>query len=176
MRLRLAVLFVGLSLICPSLLRADTVYTLNVEEDNIAAFSIHLQFDVPSILTVATTGITSFTATLGSGFNGCTPTSVAVTNPSAPTDIEMDLNFAPSPSCNIVLASGDFNTPITSLGTYNAFNDFSFKEIIGTLGIANSSPVPTPEPASMLLLGSGLLSIMGAGWRRKSRINGSTAE
>jgi hypothetical protein len=176
MRLRLAVLLVGLSLICPNLLRADTVYTLNVEEDNLPAFSINLQFDVPSILTGATTGITSFTATLGSGFNGCTPTSVAVTNPSAATDIEMDLNFASSPSCNIVLASGDFNQPITSLGTYNAYNDFSFTEIIGTLLIANSSPVSTPEPASMFLLGSGLLSIIGVGLRRKSRINASAAQ
>jgi hypothetical protein len=176
MHLRLAVLMIGICLVYPSLLRADTVYTLNVEEDDIPAFSVNLQFTVPVILTSTTTGITSFTDTLGIGFAGCTASSVSVETPSALTDIEMILNFAAAPSCVFSGATADFNTPITSLGTYTAFNDFSFTEAIGTLKIANSSPVTTPEPASMLLLGSGLVGIMGAGMRRKSRINATRDE
>jgi hypothetical protein len=171
MRLRLAAMLIGLCLICPGLLRADTVYTVNVEEDNDPAFSVQLQFEVPSILTVATSGITPVTATLGSGLNGCTGSSVDVTNPSASTNIEMNLNFAIAPTCVFELASFDFNTPITSLGTYTAYNDFSFTDPIGTLVIRNSTPVTAPEPASLFLLGSGVLGIMGFGLRRKSGIS-----
>ena len=163
MKIRVALL--GLCLLLPGLLRADTVYTLDVNEDGISTANIQLQFDVPAILTTTTTGIVPTSSSLGTSFPLCSVSSVTVNTPSAPTDIEIDVFFKGS-GCLSIGGTADFNAPITSLGTFTAFNDFSFTQEIGTLVIASSGPVGAPEPGSLALLSCGLLGLVGA-WRRR---------
>jgi hypothetical protein len=164
MNIRVALL--GLCLLVPSLLRADTVYTLDVNEDGVSTANIQVQFDVPSILTATTAGIVPTSSSLGSSFPLCSVSSVTVNTPSAATDIEIDVFFAGA-GCLFIGGSADFNAPINSLGTFTAFNDFSFTQEIGTLMIANSGPVGAPEPASLALLGCGLLGLAGASLRKR---------
>ena len=77
----------------------------------------------------------------------------------------MDIFFTGA-GCLFVGGTADFNMPITSLGTFTAFNDFTFTQEIGTLVIASSGPVGAPEPGSLALLSCGLLGLVGA-WRRR---------
>ena len=163
MKIRVALL--GFCLLLPGLLRADTVYTLDVNEDGISTANIQVQFDVPAILTTTTTGIIPTSSSLGSSFPLCSVSSVTVNTPSAPTNIEMDIFFTGA-GCLFVGGTADFNMPITSLGTFTAFNDFTFTQEIGTLVIASSGPVGAPEPGSLALLSCGLLGLVGA-WRRR---------
>ncbi len=163
MKIRVALL--GFCLLLPGLLRADTVYTLDVNEDGVSTANIQVQFDVPAILTTTTTGIVPTSSSLGTSFPLCSVSSVTVNTPSAPTDIEIDVFFKGA-GCLSIGGTADFNAPITSLATFTAFNDFTFTQEIGTLVIASSGPVGTPEPGSLALLSCGLLGLVGA-WRRR---------
>ncbi len=82
MKIRVALL--GLCLLLPGLLRADTVYTLDVNEDGISTANIQLQFDVPAILTTTTTGIVPTSSSLGTSFPLCSVSSVTVRYPLGP--------------------------------------------------------------------------------------------
>jgi len=141
--------------------RADTEYTLNVDENGIPTANIQVQFSVPAILTATTSGIVPTSSSLGTSFPFCSVSSVTVNTPSAPTDIEIAVFFGGA-SCLFAGATADFNEPITSLGTFTAFNDFSFTEEIGTLAITASGPVGAPEPSSLALIpiGLGMLLLM----------------
>ncbi len=163
--MKISVALLGFCLLLPGLLRADTVYTLDVNEDRISTVNIQVQFDVPAILTTTTTGIIPTSSSLGTSFPLCSVSSVTVNTPAAPTDIEMDIFFTGA-GCLFVGGTADFDMPITSLGTFTAFNDFTFTQEIGTLGIASSGPVGAPEPGSLALLSCGLLGLVGA-WRRR---------
>jgi hypothetical protein len=163
MKIRVALL--GFCLLLPGLLRADTVYRLDVNEDGDATESIQVQFDVPAILTTTTTGIVPTSSELGASFPLCSVSFVNVNTPSAPTDIAMDLFFGGA-GCPFAGGTADFNMPITSLGVFTAFNDFTFAQEIGTLVISSSGPVGAPESGSLALLSCGLLGLVGA-WRRK---------
>jgi hypothetical protein len=161
MKIRVALL--GFCLLLQGLLRADTVYTLDVNEDGVATENIQVQFDVPA--TTTTTGIVPTSSSLGTSFPLCSVSFVNVNTPSAPTDIAMDIFFGGA-GCLFAGATADFNMPITSLGTFTAFNDFTFAQEIGTLVISSSGPVGAPEPGSLALLSCGLLGLVGA-WRRR---------
>lgn len=177
MRLRLVVLVVGLCLFFPNLVRADELYTLSVDYSGIGLngpnSTVQWQFVVPSILTTPTT-ITSFlSASLGSGFSGCTISNVQIPLPSPFAGFSSFAltNFvSPCGQGNQFSGTGTlFVQSLTSAGVYNAFAH-NGNVLIGTLTITT-----VPEPSTMLLLGAGLLALGGllsfksrSSWRRSA--------
>jgi hypothetical protein len=163
MRLRLAVLVIGLWFFTPNLVRGDELYTFSADYSSnpnlLPDSTVQWQFEVPSLLTAPTT-ITSFlSASLGSGFSGCGSISdvqIPLISPFNPPYVSMLVtDFTSSCGSNQDTGAGaQFEQSITSEGVFDAWGHVT-GTVIGTLTIT-----PVPEPSAMFLLSTGILALL----------------
>lgn len=149
-------LVIGLLLFFPGIVRATAVYTVSLDYSSklgVPNATLDYQFSAPSILNSTTLGITIFSSSVGSGWGaGCALSNADLGQP-ATSSSNIDVNFA-TPCLGFSGAGGFFQVPLLSYGTYSVFGISG--NVLGTLTIA---PSPSPEPASLILLGTGLLGL-----------------
>jgi PEP-CTERM motif len=161
MRIRLAMWVVAAFLFMPTVAKADGfAYAYNFP-------NLIWVFEVPSLIT-STTTISGTNTTLSAaitplgGFAGCTSISSIViaapqsTNPA----VETFLSGTGACSGGVEVADG-FPAAIDSVGTFHDSPGSST-----TLTISSLTPVSTPEPSSLLLLGTGLIGVFGSARRK----------
>jgi len=92
--------------------------------------------------------------------------------------INTSLQFQDNNDDLVAVDSAGQNGPGSSMGGLNVFENFSITSA-GLVTIQGASlelqftlptSSPTPEPSSLLMLGSGLMGLAGYGWRRKSKV------
>lgn len=138
---------------------ANVVYRFTSPSGTLAS---SFSFTMPSVITGTgvSAAITSFTSAsdTGPGWGGCGPiTAVSISDPSGGGILSTGIPINTT-SCTAFFA---FTSTIDTLGTFAGM--FGSSES-ATLTITQSSA--TPEPSSLLLLGSGLLGLAGIKLRR----------
>lgn len=163
MKLRHLTLF-ALALSFSTSTEAATIYTLNLNYAPVQSdATVLLQFSTPSILTASAPAVTSILSSSTTGnLSGCTAQFVDVENPSTSSS-SITITYTPCGSGHPL----DFQTPISSDGTYTAFFNFTTTSV-GTLTVSS-----TPEPATVWIFGSGLLGFL-AMVRSRARRSRST--
>lgn len=162
MRISLVALTVVCFLAAPSLGKADAIYTFT--DTNEYSWS----FEVPGLITTPTT-ITTFLSTNvvpgsfieSGGIGSAVIDSVTVTPQGFSPHVFTF--FLVGTGGGTGSANGDFSVPLTAFGTFSGGLDPFGNPVTLTI----SPSLSTPEPASLLLLGIGLLGI-GA-WIRLHR-------
>lgn len=172
MRFNVAIAILGLSLFSPSLLRADQIYTYSSTTTLPPGLvgGISWSFDVPLLLTSTTTTANIFiflSESTSGALSGCSISNVTLVKPGAASpSIITDFFHGCLQEGDLSLGgiiNSDFAAPLTD-GTYSEFIDANNNF---TLTITDTTS--TPEPSTLLLLGTSLLAVMGMRLtRRKS--------
>lgn len=137
-----------LLLLVPTGSRADVIYSQQADAlGTVYTWTV----DVPSLLTT-TTSFSTFSSSVVGGPSGCTITGVSIDNPlSSSPGTETAIHNCGS----LLLFGGIYTSPFSGPGTYPE------------PGLIMTITTNAPEPATLTLLGTGLLGLAGMTWRKK---------